>query len=83
MNLHDLFKSYPTAQIAIIAEKAGTSLGYLRGCRYGQRRVSADLALWLEYVTDGELTAHELRPDLPWPERRSTQPSPSTALEAA
>ena len=67
MNLNDFFMKHDTAHIASIAEAAGTSLGYLRGCLYGQRRMSADLALWLEYVTNGELTARDLRPDLPWP----------------
>ncbi|MDG4549848.1 MAG: YdaS family helix-turn-helix protein [Candidatus Contendobacter sp.] len=67
MNLTDFFKAHGTAHIAEIAAQANTSLGYLRGCLYGQRRMSADLAIWLEHVTSGELTARELRPDLPWP----------------
>jgi DNA-binding transcriptional regulator YdaS (Cro superfamily) len=29
--------------------------------------MSADLAILLEHATGGELTARELRPDLPWP----------------
>ncbi|MDG4594225.1 MAG: YdaS family helix-turn-helix protein [Candidatus Contendobacter sp.] len=66
MNLKDFFAAHDTAQIAAVAERANTSLGYLRGCLYGQRRMSADLAVWLEYASDGEMTARELRPDLPW-----------------
>lgn len=67
MNLHDFFKTHDTAYITKVAVKAETSLGYLRGCLYGQRRMSADLALWLEHASGGEMTARELRPDLPWP----------------
>lgn len=68
MNLHAYFDQYPTAAIADIAKQAGTSLAYLQHCKYGNRRMSADLAIKLEHITGGELTARELRPDLPWPE---------------
>ena len=74
MNLDEYFVQYPTDHIAAVAASAGTSLGYLRGCRYGQRRMSADLAIWLEHVTNGELSAVDLRPDLPWP--RAARASP-------
>ncbi len=67
MNLNEFFIRYRTEQVADIARRAGTTLGYLRGCRYGQRRMSADLAIWIEHVTNGEVAARELRPDLPWP----------------
>ena len=67
MDLNDFFNKYDKVHIAAIAAEAGTSLGYLRGCLYGQRRMSASLAVWLEHVTHGELTARALRPDLPWP----------------
>ena len=68
MNLHDYFKKYRADQIAETAKAAGTSLGYLRCCLYGQRRMSADIALFLEQSSNGEMTAAELRPDLPWPQ---------------
>ncbi len=80
MNLHAYFDQYPTAAIADIAKQAGTSLGYLRGCKYGQRQMSADLAIWLEYVTGGELTARELRPDLPWPGTTPAKFTPVASL---
>ena len=75
MNLNEYFSKYRVAHLTRVAQQAGTSLGYLRGCKYGQRQMSADLAIWLEYVTGGELTARELRPDLPWP---GTTPAPFT-----
>jgi DNA-binding transcriptional regulator YdaS (Cro superfamily) len=31
-------------------------------------RVSAELALLIERATGGEITARQLRPDLPWPD---------------
>lgn len=67
MDLQAYFSQKPRTAIEAVAERAGTSLAYLQHCKYGNRRMSADLALWLEHVTDGELTARELRPDLPWP----------------
>ncbi len=48
MNLNDYFKKYRANQIAETAKGAGTRLGYLRCCLYGQRRMSADIALLLE-----------------------------------
>ena len=78
MNLHAYFNQYPTAAIAAIASQAGTSIAYLQHCKYGTRRMSADLAIKLEHVTSGELTARELRPDLPWP-----NPPPDTRENAA
>jgi len=80
MNLNDYFSKYRVAHITRVAQQAGTSLGYLRGCKYGQRQMSADLAIWLEYATGGELTARELRPDLPWPGTPPTEPPPATSL---
>ena len=68
MNLHAYFAKYKTETIADIATRAGSSLAYLQHCKYGNRRMSADLALWLEWASNGEMTAAELRPDLPWPQ---------------
>lgn len=69
MNIHEYFNTHDTKHIAKVASQAGTSLQYLQQYKYGKRRISADLAIWLEHVTGGELTARELRPDLPWPHR--------------
>lgn len=66
MNLIAYFERYGTRKVADIAKLAGTNLAYLQQCKYGARRMSADLAVVLESVTDGEMTARELRPDLPW-----------------
>lgn len=65
--LDHIFGRYTTAQIAEIAREAGTSLGYLRVCRYGQRRLSAEIAMRLEKASNSEILAREIRPDLPWP----------------
>lgn len=65
--LQNIFGRYTTAKISEIAREAGTSLGYLRVCRYGQRRLSAEIAMRLEKASGGEILARELRPDLPWP----------------
>jgi len=68
MNLTDYFRCHHSHHIGSVAVRAGTNLHYLRQCKYGRRRMSGDLAVWLEHVTAGELTARELRPDLPWPD---------------
>lgn len=67
MNLQAYFAQHSTQDIKAVAEQAGTSLAYLRNCKYGHRRMSAGLAVKLEHATGQVLTAHELRPDLPWP----------------
>lgn len=67
MNLHAYFNQHRSETIAAIAERAGSNLSYLQHCKYGNRRMSADLAIRLEWASGGELTARELRPDLPWP----------------
>lgn len=82
MNLNEYFDLYGHQQAGVVAKKAGTTLGYLRGCLYGQRRMSADIAIRLEDASDGDMTARELRPDLPWPApQRPAQPA--TGQEAA
>ncbi|MDS4026102.1 MAG: hypothetical protein RKO25_03790 [Candidatus Contendobacter sp.] len=63
-----------------LAQKAGTSVGYLRLLSYGLRKPSADLAIRLEHASDGLIPARELRPDLPWPTNASANAS---AKEAA
>ena len=47
MNLHAYFETHPNPAIAAIARRAGTSLAYLQHCKYGNRRMSADLAIRL------------------------------------
>lgn len=67
MDLKTFFEHYSDRNMQTVAKRAGTTLAYLRQCRYGNRRLSADLAVRLEWASGGVLTAHELRPDLPWP----------------
>jgi len=74
MNIEEYFERYGAKHVATVASKAGTNLAYLRQCKYGVRRMSASLALKLELGSNGEMTARELRPDLPWPSIPSAQP---------
>ena len=76
--LHNVFGRYTTAKISEIARQAGTSLAYLQQCKYGHRRMSADLALKLEHASGGLLAAYELRPDLPWPHAPRPDPVPES-----
>ncbi|MBK8123967.1 MAG: helix-turn-helix domain-containing protein [Dokdonella sp.] len=66
MNLEQFFDNYGTARVEDVARAAGTNLAYLRQCKYGARRMSADLAVKMEDASAGVMTASELRPDLPW-----------------
>ena len=66
MNLEQFFDNYGTARVEDVARAAGTNLAYLRQCKYGTRRMSADLAVKMEAASGREMTAQELRPDLPW-----------------
>ena len=66
MNLEQFFDKHGTSRVEDIARAAGTNLAYLRQCKYGTRRMSADLAVKMEAASGREMTAQELRPDLPW-----------------
>lgn len=68
MNMTDYLKTLDSDGITHFAKSVGTKPVYLRQISYGFRRPSMRLALHMEHVTNGELTACELRPDLPWPE---------------
>ena len=66
MNLQQFFDKHGTSRVEDVARAAGTNLAYLRQCKYGTRRMSADLAVKMEAASGREMTAQELRPDLPW-----------------
>lgn len=66
MNLEQFFDKHKTSHVEDVARAAGTNLAYLRQCKYGTRRMSADLAVKMEAASGREMTAQELRPDLPW-----------------
>ncbi len=66
MNLEQFFDKHGTSRVSDVARAAGTNLAYLRQCKYGTRRMSADLAVKVEAASGREMTAQELRPDLPW-----------------
>lgn len=66
MNLEQFFDKHGTSRVSDVARAAGTNLAYLRQCKYGTRRMSADLAVKIEAASGREMTAQELRPDLPW-----------------
>ena len=67
MDLNDYLKSLNRGEIDALDKAAGTKPIYLRHISRGFRRPSMVLALKLESLTQGVLTARELRPDLPWP----------------
>lgn len=52
---------------AEFARLVGVSQGQINHWETGRQRPGAGMALVIHQVTHGELTASELRPDLPWP----------------
>ena len=67
MNMAHYLKTLDPTAIAHFAHAVGTKVVYLRQIGYGFRRPSIRLALNIERVSGGQVTARELRPDLPWP----------------
>ena len=64
MDVKTFLKTQGETVIVDVAEKAGTTVGYLRQIVYGHRRVSTSLAQRLVKASNGLLTLHELRPDI-------------------
>ncbi len=67
MNIATYLQQYGYRAAAVLAQRAGTRLIYLKQIAWGLRRPSAELALRMEHASGGLLAAYELRPDLPWP----------------
>jgi DNA-binding transcriptional regulator YdaS (Cro superfamily) len=76
MDLKTFLSQHSTADLGQLATRAGTQLIYLRHVSAGHRRISANLAIRLEWASAGQLTARELRPDLPWPDHPRPCPGP-------
>ena len=53
------------------AVKLRIAASTLRSLENGSRRFTAEMALAIERATNGEVTRHELRPDL-WPDEPAT-----------
>ena len=85
MDIHTYLKLNRGRKAQEFANRANTSLGYLRLLGYGVRRPSADMAIRIEDASYGEITAYELRPDLPWPHapRANSIASPPRPIDAA
>ncbi len=80
MNMNHYLKTLNTAALARFAHAVGTKPIYLRQIGYGFRRPSMRLALHIEEASHGQVTARELRPDLPWPGTPPTDPPPAASL---
>lgn len=64
------------------ANLIGVTQGQINHWETNHQKVSVNKALIIETATNGELTAHELRPDLPWPHIPSTSPDAAPPLQA-
>jgi DNA-binding transcriptional regulator YdaS (Cro superfamily) len=62
MKLNELTKT----ELEEIAEKAGTSVGYLVQIKNGHRKASPKLVTKIQEATNGKVSREDLRPDL-WP----------------
>lgn len=56
----------------MLATELGVSQGLISQYMGGQLAMSAERAMEIEKLTQGQVCARELRPDLPWP---TTQPA--------
>jgi DNA-binding transcriptional regulator YdaS (Cro superfamily) len=82
MDIKTFWKTQPEPVKVAIAERAGTTIGYLRQCRGGSRQVSVGLAMRLVTASNGLLTLHELRPDI-WDDPHAPPRIKLTQLDAA
>lgn len=63
-HLREWLAKTPTPRREEVAEKAGTSVGYLWQLAGGHRKATSELAERLQDATNGEITIAGLRPDL-------------------
>ena len=61
MNLSEYAEKHGRAELA---EALQTSPAYVSQLASGHRRITAEMAIKIERATNGEVTRHELRPDL-------------------
>ena len=72
MNIKQFIAAFGRGDLAVIAGKTGTTLGYLsEQVANGHRKPSPELAKKLVEASSGRLTLFGLRPDL-WPEEPAT-----------
>lgn len=64
MDMRQYLDQHGTDAVKTLAGKAESSYAYLSQIAYGHRRPSPKLAKKLEELTDGEITRHELLPDV-------------------
>lgn len=71
MNLSEYSEKHGRAELA---EALKTSPAYVSQLASGHRRITAEMAIKIERATNGEVTRHELRPDL-YPDEPKKRPS--------
>lgn len=64
MNARDFLTKAGTEKAEAVAQKAGTTLGYLQCIAYKNRRPSPELAMRLETASNGAMKRSDLRPDI-------------------
>ncbi len=78
MDFRAFFRSLTPAEREHFAASAGTTVGHLRNCAYGHRRMHPSLCLAIERLTAGQVTRRELRPkdaEAIWPDLAARLPA--------
>lgn len=58
--------SLTSAEQAVFARKAETSIGFLRKAISVKQKLGEGICIRIEAATDGKVRAEDLRPDVPW-----------------
>lgn len=85
MNFADYWKSIPVPDRRSLAERCGTSFGFLQNIVYGSRECGPALAVALERATDGTVRRWHMRPadwHLIWPELVGSDGAPRAPASA-
>lgn len=70
MNAAEMIKNYRTTyglSQAKLGKRLNVTQGLVGHWEKSRRPIGVTMALLIEHITNGELTARDLRPDLPWP----------------
>lgn len=81
--LLDYLNSLPVPDQRAFAERAETTVGYLRKACSMRQRLGADLVIALERESGGAVRCEQLRPDVDWAYLRQSCRCDTPAAQAA
>lgn len=72
-NLRAFLNSLTTDEQSAFADRAGTTVGFLRKAISINQQLGEGLCIRIELASLGHVRAESLRPDVPWAEFRANQ----------